>query len=87
MAVEADHIAGKTKHKEFGYHSKGMHFAYSSGVVVAVPDADVRLDAVFVVAKVKEDWSGIAVQPCLPKPLKALTAIQRIEACREVGVK
>lgn len=88
MAVEADYIAGKMKHKEIGYRNKGMHFAYSSEVVVAVPeDAAVHHDAAIVVAKAMEGWSGIAVQPCLPKHLTVPLASQKIEACREVEVR
>lgn len=87
VAVEADHIAGKMKRKKIGYRSKGMHCAYNFEVVVAVPDAAVRLNVAMVVVKAKKDWSGIAVQPYPPKHLMAQQAIQRIEACREVAVK
>lgn len=87
MAVEADYIAGKMKHKELGYRNKGMHFAYSSVVVVAVPDAAAHLSVAVVVARVVVHWSGIVARPCLPKHLMALLAIQRIGACREAVVK
>lgn len=87
MAVEADYIAGKMKHKEIGYRNKDMHFAYSSEVVVTVPDAAAHLTVAVAVARVVEHWSGIVVRPCLPKRLMARLAIQRIEACREAVVK
>ena len=79
-------MVGKMKHKEIGCHSKGMHSAYSSEAVVVVPDAAVSLAVASAEAKAMEDWHGIVVQPCLPTRLKALTVVQKIEACQEVVV-